>query len=73
MLVKCVYTRHGMPGIAMLGKEAQLSRHECWLLVVTLVFGSVIPHILFTPGQWVSCKQCQCNKFPLKRACEVRL
>lgn len=29
MLVKCVYIRHGMPGIETLGKEAQLSRHEC--------------------------------------------
>lgn len=48
MLVKCVYIRHGMPGIETLGKEAQLSRHECWLLVVHLVFGSSVPHPLFT-------------------------
>lgn len=43
MLVKYVYTRHGIPGIAMLGNEVQLSRHECWLLVVNLGFRSVIP------------------------------
>lgn len=34
MLVKYVYTRHGVPGIAMLGNEVQRSRHECWRQVV---------------------------------------
>lgn len=52
MLVKCVYTRHGIPGIEMLGNEAQLNRHKCWLLVVSLGFRSVIPCLLFAPVQW---------------------
>jgi len=51
MLVKCVYTRHGIPGIAMLGSEVQLSRHKYWLLVVNLGFRFVIPCLLFTPVQ----------------------
>ena len=67
MLVKCVYTRHGIPGIAMLGNEVQLSRHECWLLVVNLGFRSVIPRLLFTPAQWAGWKQCQCNKSSPKK------
>lgn len=67
ILVKCVYARHGIPGIAMLGIEVQLSRHECWLLVVNLGFRSVIPCLLFTPVQWAGWKQCQCNKSSLKK------
>lgn len=67
MLVKCVYTRHGIPGIAILGNEVQLSRDECWLLVVNLGFRSVIPCLLFTPVQWAGWKQRQCNKSSLKK------
>lgn len=43
MLVKCVYTRHGIPAIGMLGNKVQLRRHKCWMLVVDLGFRSVIP------------------------------
>lgn len=52
MLVKCVYIRHRIPGIAILGSEVQSSRHEFWLLVVNLGFKSVILCLLFTSVQW---------------------
>lgn len=67
MLVKCVYTGHGIPGIEMLGNEAQFNRHKCRLLVVSLGFRAVIPCLLFTSVQWAGRKLCQCDRSALKK------